>query len=90
MYLTFRVKADHAEKVIRKHIDKLFHKDRETRRKDKWRNTRNFFFDSGTKNKKGCGRKWLSERWRRMEVKREDTREIIRFIGRRVGKRKDN
>ena len=33
MYLTFRVKADHAEKVIRKHIDKLFHKDRETRRK---------------------------------------------------------
>ena len=34
-YLTFRVKADHAEKVIRKHIDKLFHKDRETRRKDK-------------------------------------------------------
>ena len=24
MYLTFRVKADHAEKVIRKHIDKLF------------------------------------------------------------------
>jgi hypothetical protein len=61
LYLTFRVKADHAEKVIRKHIDKLFHKDRETRRKDKWRNTRNFFFDSGTKNKKGCGRKWLSE-----------------------------
>ena len=46
MYLTFRVKADHAEKVIRKHIDKLFHKDRETRRKDKWRNTRNFFFDA--------------------------------------------
>ena len=30
-------------------------------------------------------RKWLAERWRRMEVKREDTREIIRFIGRRDG-----
>lgn len=62
MYLTFRVKADHAEKVIRKHIDKLFHKDRETRRKDKWRNTRNFFFDSGTKNKKdAAGNGYLSD-----------------------------
>ena len=61
MYLTFRVKADHAEKVIRKHIDKLFHKDRETRRKDKWRNTRNFF-DSGTKNKKdAAGNGYLSD-----------------------------
>ena len=45
MYLTFRIKEDHAEKVFRKHIDKLFHKDRETRRKDKWEKTKNFFFD---------------------------------------------
>jgi len=56
LYLTFRIKEDHAEKVFRKHIDKLFHKDRETRRKDKWEKTKNFFFDLGTKNKKAANR----------------------------------
>ena len=67
LYLTFRIKEDHAEKVFRKHIDKLFHKDRETRRKDKWEKTKNFFFDLGTKNKKAANH--LSHRDSRRPLK---------------------
>lgn len=63
----FSDKEDHAEKVFRKHIDKLFHKDRETRRKDKWEKTKNFFFDLGTKNKKAANH--LSHRDSRRPLK---------------------
>lgn len=48
-------------------LTNCFTKDRETRRKDKWEKTKNFFFDLGTKNKKAANH--LSHRDSRRPLK---------------------